>query len=154
MRQAEEIRYLILAAQREGNRQLAHALQPLGLTPSQAEVLRLVADFQPLSMTELGGLLVCESGTNPSRLVDRLVGKELLNRTTDLNDRRAVELTLTTGGRLAAAHIAEIEATMYAMIEARTAGHSTDAMIRCLRSLVEGQPSSEAIRRRKQAEST
>ena len=149
MRPAEEIRYLILAAQREGNRQLAHALQPLGLTPSQAEVVRLVADFQPLSMTELGGLLVCESGTNPSRLVDRLVGKGLLERTMDLNDRRAVKLTLTAGGRLVAARIAEVEVTMYAMIEARIADENTDALVRCLRSLVEGQPSSEAIQRRK-----
>jgi DNA-binding MarR family transcriptional regulator len=150
MRPAEEIRYLILAAQREGNRQLAQALQPLGVTPSQAEVLRMVADFQPLGMTELGELLVCESGTNPSRLVDRLVVTGLMERTPVPEDRRAVKLTLTADGRLAAAHIAEIEAAMYAMIDARTAGQNTDALIQSLRSLVEDQPSSHAIERRKQ----
>ena len=77
---AEELRYLILAAQREGNRAFARRLRPLGLTPSQAEVLRLLDERQPLSLTGLGELLVCESGTNPSRLVDRLVTTGLVRR--------------------------------------------------------------------------
>ena len=42
MRPVEELRFLILAAQREGNRMLSHALRPLGITPAQAEVLRLL----------------------------------------------------------------------------------------------------------------
>ena len=95
MRSAEEVRYLILAAQREGNRQLAQALRPLGLTPSQAEVLRLLGDRQPLTLTGLGELLVCESGTNPSRLVDRLVTAGLVHRTESPHDRRQVALTLS-----------------------------------------------------------
>ena len=49
MNEAEELRYLVLAAQREGNRMLAKGLHPLGLTPSQAEVLRVLQDHQPLS---------------------------------------------------------------------------------------------------------
>ena len=64
----EQLRYLLLAAQREGNRFLADALEPLGLTPSQAEALRVLQDWQPLALVELGGLLVCEQGS-PSRLV-------------------------------------------------------------------------------------
>ena len=40
---------------------LAKGLHPLGLTPSQAEVLRVLQDHQPLSLMELGGLLVCET---------------------------------------------------------------------------------------------
>jgi MarR family transcriptional regulator, organic hydroperoxide resistance regulator len=150
MRPAEEIRYLILAAQREGNRQLAEALKPLGLTPSQAEVVRLVADHQPLTMKELGGLLVCESGTNPSRLVDRLVTGGLIDRNVDVNDRRAVKLTLTARGSATAAHIAEIEEAMYVMIDERTK-QSGDALISSLRVLVADQPAGEAIERRRQA---
>lgn len=148
MRLAEEIRYLILAAQREGNRQFAEALKPLGLTPSQAEVVRLVADYQPLTMKELGGLLVCESGTNPSRLVDRLVTSGLVERKIDEADRRAVKLTLTGQGSAAAAHIAEIEEAMYAMIDARTK-QSGDGLISSLRALVAGTSTGEAIERRK-----
>src|SRR5204862_2497912 len=73
MTPAEELRYLILALQREGNRLLAAGLRALELTPSQAETLRVLADHQPLTLTGLGELLVCETGDNPSRLVDRLV---------------------------------------------------------------------------------
>ena len=69
MRAVEELRYLILAAQREGNRLLAQGLRALGLTPSQAEVLRILSDHQPLTLSALGGLLVCDSGQSPSCLL-------------------------------------------------------------------------------------
>ena len=72
MRRAELLRYLVLAAQREGNLRLARELRGPTLTSSQAELLRVLADREPLTPTGLGELLTCESGTNPSRLVDRL----------------------------------------------------------------------------------
>ena len=72
MQPIEELRYLILAAQREGNRLFADVLRPLHLTPSQAEVLRVLQDHEPLSLIALGDLLVCETGS-PSRLVQGLV---------------------------------------------------------------------------------
>jgi len=53
MRPAEELRYLILAIQREGNRLFASELRPLGVTPSQAEVLRVLNDHGPLTLTAL-----------------------------------------------------------------------------------------------------
>jgi len=53
---------LVLAIQREGNRLLAAELKPLGITPSQAEVLRVLRDYGPLTLNALGGLLVCETG--------------------------------------------------------------------------------------------
>jgi uncharacterized membrane protein YhiD involved in acid resistance len=94
---AEEARFLILAAQREGNRQLAQGLRPLGVTPAQAEVLRLLAERQPLSMSGLGTLLVCESGANPSRLVDRLVTAGLVRREESSRDRRHVAAQIVSG---------------------------------------------------------
>ena len=84
MRTAEELRYLVLAAELEGKRQLAHQLRPFGLTPSQAEVLRVLADHGPLSLNGLGSLLVCESGSNPSRLIDRIVARGLVDSRSDL----------------------------------------------------------------------
>ncbi|MFE3205234.1 hypothetical protein [Embleya sp. NPDC059237] len=72
VRRAEHLRLAILAAQREGNRLLIQALKPHGITPSQAEVLRLLQQHGTLSLSGLGQLLVCESGTNASRLVDRV----------------------------------------------------------------------------------
>jgi DNA-binding MarR family transcriptional regulator len=148
MRPAEEIRFLILAAQREGNRQLAQALRPLGVTPAQAEVLRLLADRQPLTLTGLGELLVCESGTNPSRLVDRMVVAGLVSRAEAGHDRRHVELTLTEAGGRIAAEIARIEKLLYEILEDVGKGHDLDDVRAYLRALVAGQPAGLAVQRR------
>ena len=86
MRKAELVRYLVLAAQREGSRRLTQELRAIRLTPSQSEVLRILGDHGPLSLTGLGELLVCESGSNPSRLVDRLVGAGLVERVVAAED--------------------------------------------------------------------
>src|SRR5262245_7452406 len=83
MKVVEELRYLVLAIQREGNRLLAAELRPLGITPSQAEVLRVLRDHGPLTLNALGDLLVCETGNSPSRLVDRLVAQGLVKRGID-----------------------------------------------------------------------
>jgi DNA-binding MarR family transcriptional regulator len=69
----------------------ATALRPLGLTPAQSEVLRLLGEHAPLTLTGLGELLVCESGTNPSRLVE----PGLVSRTTPDAGGRQVILQLT-----------------------------------------------------------
>jgi hypothetical protein len=54
MNSIEELRYLILATQREGDRLLSAALEPIGLTTSQAEVLRVLYDYAPLSLRIAG----------------------------------------------------------------------------------------------------
>jgi DNA-binding MarR family transcriptional regulator len=95
---AEETRYLILALQREGNRLLAQALAPANITPSQAEVISLLFRTPGLTVKGLGERLVCESGDNPSRLIDRLVVRGLVLRTTSEKDKRAVTLSLTPEG--------------------------------------------------------
>ncbi|HEU0206566.1 MAG TPA: winged helix DNA-binding protein [Pseudolysinimonas sp.] len=146
MRRAEKLRWLILAAQREGNRMLAAALRPLGLTPAQSEVLRLLGDYAPLTLTGLGELLVCESGTNPSRLVDRVVELGLVSRTTpDAGDRRQVILRLTAKGRSLEEQVRTIEEAMYAELD----GIGTDAELATVTAVLErvvaGRPSGAAI---------
>ena len=101
MRQAELLRCLVLAAQREGNLRLVRELRGLTLTPSQAELLRVLADRELLTLTGLGELRICESGTNLSRLVDRLVLAGLVQRVTASGDRGEVTLTHTPAGRAA-----------------------------------------------------
>ncbi|MFB2596204.1 MarR family winged helix-turn-helix transcriptional regulator [Herbiconiux sp. P17] len=118
MRRAEQIRYLVLAVQREGNRQLAGALRPLGLTPSQGEAIRVIGDFAPLSLQDVGRLLICENGTNPSRLVDRLVDAGLVSREPAPDDRRRVTLSLTPAGHAAEAAVRAIEEELYRQIDA------------------------------------
>jgi MarR family transcriptional regulator, organic hydroperoxide resistance regulator len=151
MRRAELIRYLVLAAQREGNRRLSSDLRELGLTPSQAEVLRILGDHEPLTLSGLGALLVCESGTNPSRLVDRLVEAGLVARVNSLDDRRRVELTLTPAGRERESAVRSVEERLYDAIDSAFAGIDAEPSIELLRRLSAGEASGIALSRRIQA---
>jgi len=147
MRTAEELRYLVLAAELEGKRLLAQQLRPLGLTPSQAEVLRVLADHAPLSLNGLGSLLVCESGSSPSRLVDRIVARGLVDRRPGATDGRAVELTLTPEGARLSREVAAIEEAMYATLDA-IAGTDIGVTLDLLRAFIDGSPSGQALARR------
>lgn len=93
-----ELRYLVLAAQREGNRALNRQLRECGLTTSQFEIILVLGQYEPITLKTLGELIVCETGS-PSRIVDALVGRGLIERGTDEKDRRAVSLQLTDSGR-------------------------------------------------------
>ncbi|SNT53138.1 DNA-binding transcriptional regulator, MarR family [Streptosporangium subroseum] len=148
MRPAEELRYLILAAQREGNRLLGQALRPLGITSSQAEVIRILQDRGSLTLNGLGDLLVCESGNSPSRLVDRLASAGLVNRQVPAHDRRHIELSLTEEGLRLARQIIEIEEDLYRSIDAASEGHDLDEITGFLRAFVTGLPAGQALARR------
>jgi MarR family transcriptional regulator, organic hydroperoxide resistance regulator len=148
VRAAEHLRYLVLAVQRAGNRALAAELRPLGLTPSQAEVLRVLRDHQPLTLTGLGELLICEHGTNPSRLVDRLVGADLVRRDTAAGDRRQVTLALTDTGEQLAARVLEVEERLYRSLEELTAGRPVEQAVDVLRALADAFPIGDAVQRR------
>lgn len=147
MRIAEELRYLVLAANSEGRRQLAQQLRPLGLSPSQAEVLRVLADHAPLSLNGLGSLLVCESGSSPSRLVDRTVASGLVQRRPGSTDGREVELTLTPEGERLSREVAAIEDAMYASLDAIT-NEDIAATLEFLWRFVTESPSGQALARR------
>ena len=149
MKVVEELRYLVLAIQREGNRLLAAELRPLGITPSQAEVLRVLRDHGPLTLNALGGLLVCETGNSPSRLVDRLVAQGLIRRDVDPGDRRYVMLSLTTGGEDLGRRISAVEELLYSTIDGLVADHDVDATLGTLRSLAGAFPAGHAVARRR-----
>ncbi|MEV0284294.1 MULTISPECIES: winged helix DNA-binding protein [unclassified Kribbella] len=151
MRAAEELRYLILAIQREGNRLLAAELREIGVTPSQAEVLRVLRDHGPLTLNALGGLLVCETGNSPSRLVDRLVTQGLIQRDTDPVDRRYLTLSLTAEGRKVSRRIVAAENVLHEAIDERIAGQPVDQTIETLRALAAAFPAGEALARRRAA---
>ena len=148
MRQTEELRYAILALQREGNRALATELKKLGVTPAQAEVIRVLDERAPLTLAGLGELLLCETGTGPSRLVDRLVGSGLVLRSVDATDRRSVSLTLTPAGRALSEHIALVENGLYEVMDSLSAGHDVAPTLELLRALLAPFPSGKALARR------
>lgn len=110
--EAEKFRYLILAVQRYGNRILKELLGGVGVTPSQAEVISILKERQPISLKELGELLICEAGS-PSRLIDRMVKDALVERVKDENDSRFVRLQLTSLGMGKYEMIVETEMILY-----------------------------------------
>jgi DNA-binding MarR family transcriptional regulator len=154
VRAAEELRYLILAIQREGNRLLAAELRPLDVTPSQAEVIRVLSDHAPLTLTALGELLVCETGNSPSRLVDRLVTQGLVQRDIDPDDRRYITLSLTTAGKRLSRRIARVEEQLYSTIDRHVANQPVNAALQTLRSLANAFPAGDAVQRRRRATAT
>ncbi|MDK8511404.1 winged helix DNA-binding protein [Corynebacterium bovis] len=105
---ATALRYVILALQRQGNRQLTSALRGLNLTPSQAEVLEVLAEFGPMKTGDVGTYLLCESGS-PSRILDTLAAKGLSIRSHPVDDRRATIHSVTASGRAALHRLNEVE---------------------------------------------
>lgn len=145
----EELRYLVLAAQRDGNRLLATLLRPLGVTPAQAEVLTVLADIgRPLTIREVGELLVCEPGS-PSRLVASLVDAGHVARRPHPDDGRASALELTDQGRRAAERVRDVEGRFHDELGARAPSRrDIEATIRTLRRIAGAGASAEALDRR------
>jgi DNA-binding MarR family transcriptional regulator len=148
MRPEEELRFLILGAQREGSRILADMLSPLGVTPSQAEVIACLADGGPMALNALGKLLVCETGS-PSRLVDALVGRSIVVRRENPNDRRQVALELSAAGVGLAKEIRKVEAQLYSWLGQKLSRQQMLATIDALSGLVEGTVAGDTVAQRK-----
>lgn len=147
MQLAEEIRYLLLAVQREGNRYFNEALTPLQLTAAQAEVLRVLQDHQPISLRDLGGLLVCESGS-PSRLVNGMVTAGLVERVPSPQDRRYVTLTLTPHGAELAKQVEAIEERLDQQILRLIEGVPIAEVMELFWRYLDGRPAGRALARR------
>jgi MarR family transcriptional regulator, organic hydroperoxide resistance regulator len=147
----EELRYLVLAAQRDGNRVLAAHLRPVGLTPAQAEVIGVLAEAaRPLTVRQVGELLVCEPGS-PSRLVSSLVEAGYVARRPDPADARASALELTARGRRAAEQVRAVEERFHDELRARLPSQrDSAAAVRVLRGIASGGASAAALERRRQ----
>lgn len=147
MNRADELRYLILAVQREGSRLYAERVRPLGLTPSQAEVLSVLHAAQPLSLIEVGELLVCEAGS-PSRLVNGLVQAGLVERVISPTDQRKVSLSLTERGEEVYTQVLKVEQQFNAMITVWGDQAGMDAAMEALWQFVRELPAGLALARR------
>jgi hypothetical protein len=103
-----------------------------------------------MSLKALGGLLVCESGS-PSRLVDALVGRDIVARREDTADRRQVTLELTRNGRDLDGKVRTIEDRLYTSIGSQLGKAGLASALALLRPLVADTVSGQAISRRKAA---
>ncbi len=146
----EQLRYRVLAVQRDGNRTLASLLKPVGVTPAQAEVLRVLGDApEPLTLSGIGERLVCEPGS-PSRLVTSLVGAGLVVRSAHPSDARASTLELTADGRERASRVAAVETRFYDELRERltSTDDDIDIALRVLREIGGDGASATALQRR------
>ena len=91
-------RYIFRSAEKEAMKKFAAALSHLNVTPNQSEVLLVLYENEPVSLKELGELLICEQ-KNPSRLVQGLVEKGLIYKGTSQSDARYSVLYLTKEGK-------------------------------------------------------
>lgn len=145
----EELRYLVLAAQREGSRRLTDALRPLGATPAQAEVLTVLSQNPDgLSIKKLGQLLVCETGS-PSRLARSVARAGWAETAEDESDRRVTRLRLTPTGTDLVKRIGQIEAEFHNHLAGLLDDPEIlDTLLSVLRKVVGDGPAGAAITRR------
>jgi MarR family transcriptional regulator, 2-MHQ and catechol-resistance regulon repressor len=85
-------------AQDSVNGVLNQALVDEGVTPAQLGVLEALLHLGPLSAGELGRALL-RSNPNVSLVVDNLERDQLVRRERSAEDRRVVQVSLTTQGR-------------------------------------------------------
>lgn len=146
----EEFRYLILALQRQGNRQLNAMFSELGLTSSQAEAIEIVGTHGPMSTREVGEYLICESGS-PSRLLATLAAKRMTITSQSNQDKRATLHALTRKGRETLQEINTLKTSFQEKLTdvlAQASDKHPDDVLSLLASLLEDPDLTAAIKRR------
>ncbi|HVE06685.1 MAG TPA: MarR family transcriptional regulator [Paraburkholderia sp.] len=83
------------------------ALKDLGISSQQMGILLSLKQQLASTPFELSKLLGVDTGLM-TRMLDKLESKALIVRSRDTEDRRVVNLSLTSGGRAVAAQIPEI----------------------------------------------
>jgi DNA-binding MarR family transcriptional regulator len=158
-----ELALTVKAAQRALEQLTNEAMKPLGVTGPQADAITVIGQAGPLSLKELGELLIAEAG-HPSRLVDRLVEAGFVERRTG-EDRRRIELSLTPKGRRLEKRILavreQIQELALEVLGDRNIGPTLEllrhmlqvsplaAVIERRRALYEGDPSSSKVQKRR-----
>ena len=141
----------IKAAQRELERRQNEAMRPLGLTGAQADALVVIGQAGPLSLTELGDLLIAEAG-HPSRLVDRLVEAGFVERRPAQGDRRRVELSLTSRGRRLKKRILASRESVLELGRMVVGDRDVEPILRLFREALQVTAFAELIERRRELE--
>lgn len=144
---AERLRYMILAAQRQGARMLEGLLNPHGLTGSHYEVIRVLAKSGQLSLKELGAQLICESGS-PSRLITHMVSLGLIERCRSKTDGRAVELTLTSKAKELAVYLQDFEMGFCDQLASLLSDDELQQLTKLFGKMLSPMPVAEPLRRR------
>jgi DNA-binding MarR family transcriptional regulator len=144
-----ELGLLIKAGQRDFERRANEAMRPLGLTGAQADAITVIAQAGPLSLKELGELLIAEAG-HPSRLVDRLVEAGLVERRAADDDRRRIVLSLTARGRRLEKRVDAARQRILELGWTLIGERDLEPALELLRELAQYSPYAELIDRRRE----
>jgi MarR family transcriptional regulator, organic hydroperoxide resistance regulator len=144
-----EFALLVKAIQRELERQMNEAMRPLGLTAAQADALVVIGQAGPLSLKDLGELLIAEAG-HPSRLVDRLVEADLVERRPAGDDRRRVELSLNAHGRRLEKRVVAAREGVLELARELVGGRDLGPGLDLLRNLAQYTSFAELLARRRE----
>ncbi len=115
----DELRVLIQLAAERMKDELASFLKQFDLTPQQYDLLRIVeaSEDQPLSTSEICDRMI-HKRSDTSRIVDRLVAKDLLLKKPCTMDRRMVRVRLTGEGRYLLSTIRTKKNSLHAVLNA------------------------------------
>jgi MarR family transcriptional regulator, organic hydroperoxide resistance regulator len=144
-----ELAITVKAAQRELEHVTNEAMRPLGVTGPQADAITVIAQSEPLSLKELGELLIAEAG-HPSRLVDRLVAAGLVERRPAAEDRRRIELSLTAKGRRLNKRILRVREEIREIALAVLGDREIEPALELLRHMIQVSPLAQVIERRRE----
>jgi DNA-binding MarR family transcriptional regulator len=144
-----ELALSVKAGQRELERVTNEVMRPLGLTGAQADAVFIIGRAGPLSLKELGELLIAEAG-HPSRLVDRLVDAGLVERRAAGDDRRRVELSLTPRGRRLEKRILAAREGIFELARQLIGDRDPQPALELLRNFLEHTQYAELIARRRE----
>jgi MarR family transcriptional regulator, organic hydroperoxide resistance regulator len=144
-----ELALSVKAGQREMERVTNETMRPLGLTAPQADAIFIIGRAGPLSLKELGELLIAEAG-HPSRLVDRLVDAGLVERHAADDDRRRVELSLTPRGRRLEKRILAAREGIFEMARQLIGNRDVEPTLELLRDFLQHTQYAELIARRRE----
>jgi MarR family transcriptional regulator, organic hydroperoxide resistance regulator len=146
-----ELALVIKALDRELQRRINEAMVPLGVTAAQADALAVIGQAGRVSLKDLGDLLIAEGG-HPSRLVDRLVEAGLVERRTAADDRRRIELSLTSEGERVVGRINETRDALKKLGRRLIPERDLNAAMKALRRMLEHTPHTELVARRRELE--
>ncbi|MGT2749532.1 MarR family winged helix-turn-helix transcriptional regulator [Streptococcus orisasini] len=140
-----QFRYLFRSAERSAMKELSRLLEPLGITPNQGEVIVVLGKHAPLSLKELGNLLICEE-KSPSRLVQSLIKKGLITKERSANDGRSSLLSLTTAGQELLPKVEECESAFDQKLEKQYP--EIEMLTQSLKAYITGSSYEEKLKRR------
>jgi DNA-binding MarR family transcriptional regulator len=138
----------VKAIDRELGRRINEAMRSLGITAAQADAVAVIGQAEPLSLKELGDLLIAEGG-HPSRLVDRLVEAGLVERRPAEDDRRRIVLSLTPAGRRLDKKVAASREAIAKLGSELISPSELERTLKLFRRLLQATPYADVVERRR-----